>query len=101
MAEPKYIIPKNVSSKFEFFPGFGWKELFTSVLFLAAGIAFFFLLGLFTDSMFRLIVVALITGTGVVLVLEDPRSGGSFMSFIKSLKEYKSKPRTYEFRFKK
>lgn len=96
-----YIIPKNVKSKFEFFPGFGWKELFLSLLFFLVGIGIYFFMGLFTKSMFRMVVVALITGTGALFVMEDPRTGTSFLSFITNYKKYKSRPRRYQYRFNK
>jgi hypothetical protein len=95
-----YIIPKNVKSKFEFFPGFGWKELFISLIFLLVGVGLFFLSGLFTRSMFRVIFIALTTATGILFVIEDPRSG-SFLKFVQSYRKYKRKPRRYEYRFKR
>jgi len=96
-----YIIPKNVKTKFEFFSGFGWKELFISVLFLLLGAVAFFLMGIFTTSMFRLIVVAMITAIGVFIGIEDPRSGRSFIGFVSDYRKYKNKPHRYEYRFKK
>jgi len=45
-----YLIPSNVSAKFEFFEGFGWSELKTVAIALAIGALIFFLSGFITSS---------------------------------------------------
>lgn len=47
-----YLVPANVSAKFEFFEGFGWYE-FKIVLFSALiGLVFFFLAGIFQKTVY-------------------------------------------------
>ncbi len=41
----QYLIPANVSTRFEFFEGFGWEELKLVVIALIVGAFFFFNLG--------------------------------------------------------
>ncbi len=39
----EYQIPRNVSAKFEFWPGFGWVELFIAIAGILIGLAFRYL----------------------------------------------------------
>lgn len=41
----QYLIPANVTTKFEFFPGFGWYEFKIVLIACIIGTIFFFLLG--------------------------------------------------------
>lgn len=47
-----YPVPTNVTTKFEFFPGFGWSEFKWLVLAVAIGGALFFLSGLIKTTSF-------------------------------------------------
>lgn len=42
----QYLIPANVSTRFELFPGFGWRESIVVGIFVAIGLALFLLLGI-------------------------------------------------------
>jgi len=42
----QYPIPANVTTKFEFIEGFGWRELFIVLTAIACGVCIFYLLGL-------------------------------------------------------
>ncbi|NFL43538.1 hypothetical protein FDB61_17885 [Clostridium botulinum] len=42
----QYLIPANVTTRFEFFPGFGWYEFKIVITACIIGFIFFFLLGL-------------------------------------------------------
>lgn len=46
----EYLVPANVSARFEFFEGFGWKELKIVTIALIIGVIFFFLTGLITKT---------------------------------------------------
>ena len=48
--EFEFIIPANVNTRYEVFPGFGYKETAFLGLAVAVGLAFFFILGLFKTS---------------------------------------------------
>ena len=45
-----YIIPRNISKRFEFFPGWGWRELLVTAVGVGIGLAFSFLIGLATPG---------------------------------------------------
>ena len=42
----KYLVPANVSVKFEFFEGFGWRELFAVIVAAAFGFLIYLALGI-------------------------------------------------------
>lgn len=46
----QYSVPTNVSTKYEFFPGFGWYELKIVSIALVIGAVVFFITGLFTKT---------------------------------------------------
>lgn len=46
----QYLIPANVSTRFEFFEGFGWHELKICLCALVIGVVLFFVTGLFTKT---------------------------------------------------
>ncbi|MGE4282321.1 MAG: hypothetical protein AB7G87_01230 [Clostridia bacterium] len=48
----QYLVPANVSARFEFFVGFGWRELFIVLIALAAGMVLFFGLGIFKEIIY-------------------------------------------------
>lgn len=48
----QYLVPSNVSTRFEFFPGFGWYEFKIVLIALAIGASIFFVLGLFTKTIY-------------------------------------------------
>lgn len=52
-----YLIPRNISSRFEFFPGWGWTELFLLLAGLGIGALMFLLLGIVTAGPIRVIPV--------------------------------------------
>lgn len=96
-----YLIPKNVSEKYQFIPGFGWVAFFVTLGFTALGVLVFFLLGLITPSPFRFLVVILFAAIGIAVSYEDPRTGASILGVLDDLKDYNKKPTTYEYEFGK
>lgn len=48
----QYLVPSNVSTRFEFIPGFGWYEFRVVLTALAIGSILFFLLGLFPKEIY-------------------------------------------------
>lgn len=50
-----YLIPRNISSRFEFFPGWGWNELFLLLAGLAIGVLMFLIIGLVAAGPIRVI----------------------------------------------
>lgn len=61
-----YLIPANISKKFEFFADFGWKELFITLLPAAFGMVIVLLLGLFCSHPARWLLVIFLGGIGFV-----------------------------------
>ena len=94
-----YLVPKNVSQRFEFFPGLGWREIFTIGLGLGAGVMVFFFLGLFTASLARILIVGLIVAVSYFLVRVDPRTGKTVLDLIKDAKQWKLGQRRFLYFF--
>lgn len=94
-----YIIPKNVSQRFEFFPGFGWPELFLTLGGLGVGVLLFILLGFFTSSIGRGLVVIMAGATGFFLGKGDPRTGKTILSFIRDFRDWKLRQRVFLYYF--
>lgn len=96
-----YLIPRNVRQRFEFFPGMGFKELFMIVGGLAVGLLVFFVSGLFTKSMARLLLIGLCGSIGYFLGRAEPRSGKSVLDIIRDAKQWKVNQKTFFYDFGK
>ena len=48
----QYLVPANVSARFEFFPGFGWYEFKIVIIACLIGTLIFFALGLFKKTIY-------------------------------------------------
>ncbi len=94
-----YLVPKNVSQRFEFFPGVGWRELFMILVGLGTGVLVFFFLGLFTASLARILVIGLSTGVSYFLGRGDPRTGKTVLDLIKDAKHWKLGQRRFLYFF--
>lgn len=95
-----YMIPKNVDSRFEFFTGFGWRELFITLAGVAVGFLLFFGIGLLISHLLiRLIVLVIPAFVAFLASAPNPRSGKALMDYFKDLKIYKSKQKRYFYRF--
>lgn len=74
-----YLVPKNVATRYEFFGGFGWREL---LLVLAAGLVgmvLFVVAGVWTGSPARVLLVVVPAGLAF-LVAREGRGGGSALA---------------------
>lgn len=94
-----YLIPRNVTQKFEFFPGFSWLELGLTLAGAAAGILLFVIVGVFTDSLARVLIVAFTTAVGFFVSKGDPRTGKTLLSLINDAKAWKTSQRRYFYYF--
>lgn len=94
-----YLIPRNVSQRFEFFPGFGWIELFLTLAGFGVGILFFFIAGFFTASLARALLAVFTTGVGFICGKGDPRTGKTVLSFIEDFRSWKMRQRRYLYYF--
>jgi|LSQX01.2.fsa_nt_gb hypothetical protein len=61
-----YLIPRNISNRFEFFPGWGWMELFLLLAGLGIGGLLFMLFGLVTSGPVRVIPIMLFGFLGFI-----------------------------------
>lgn len=95
-----YLIPRNVGGRFEFFEGFGIKELIFCALGALIGLGLTFLLDLFSVSRFvKILPVPAITAVVFFIVKVDPRLGTSMISSFINQKKFISKPRRYFYIF--
>lgn len=89
-----YLIPVNINKKFEFFPGFGFKELFLMGGFGIIGFGIAFLIGLVSPHPARFLPVLLFGGVGFLLAKPQEGSMTGFdmliyvREFMKSQKIY-------------
>lgn len=94
-----YVIPKNISTRIEFFPGFGMKEIgimiIGAVIGACAAAIFWFLQG--SPLWFG---IAVPTGAfGFFIGKPNPRTGRNILDIIKDQRDYKSKPQRYFYRY--
>lgn len=98
----EYLIPANVKSRFEFFEGWGLKELMITVLATLIGVAvctlLFFVFWPFKWKVFVYLLVPLFTGIGFALTNRDPRIGRNALELIKDRRNYANKPNLYMYR---
>jgi hypothetical protein len=91
-----YLIPKNVGGKFEFFEGFGMKEMFYCLIGVAIGVGITFILSSFhSPIIMRILPIPIFTGAVFFAVKRDPRLGKSILSNIADQKKFMSKTQKY------
>ncbi len=94
-----YLIPRNVTQKFEFFPGFGWIELFLTLAGLIIGLGLFFIAGIFTRTFARSLLVIFFTAIGFIISKGDPRTGKTVLSLVQDAKTWKTRQRRFLYYF--
>ncbi len=94
-----YLIPRNVRQHFEFFPGFGWRELFLTLIGFAAGLFLFFLFGLFTQSLGRAFLIVFTTAAAFFIGKGDSQTGRSILSLFNDYKVWRTKQQRYLYYF--
>lgn len=78
-----YLIPRNISNRFEFFPGWGWKELLILITGLGIGGIFFLLLGLVILSPIRFLPILFFGGIGYIASQPVMADGSTALQIIK------------------
>lgn len=91
----EYQIPRNVSSKFEFWPGFGWVELFITIAGILVGLAFRYLVLFIAHSQWGMLFVAVFGAAGYFLVKPMMAGGDSFLTAFQRYKRYMSSQKLY------
>lgn len=107
-----YMIPVNVNSRFEFFTGFGIKELVFSLIGFAIGGILALIIGLILSPFVAIEKVSEITKTVIQIILiiiptgimffgskKNPRTGFSPFDFIKQRKIYFKQQNKYFYVF--
>lgn len=95
-----YLVPRNVGGRFEFFEGFGIKELIYCAFGALIGLGLTYVFSMITSSAIaKLIPVPGITALVFFIVREDPRLGKSILSNTFDQRKFLSKPRRYFYVF--
>lgn len=90
-----YLIPRNISKQFEFFPGWGWKELLITLGAAAIGLGFSFLLGLIISSPGRYFLALFITGIGYLSTLQIMPDGSTALDMLQHMKRFRANQKLY------
>lgn len=85
-----YLIPVNINKRFEFFPGFGFKELFLMGLLGGVGLLISLFIGLFTSHFARFIPTLILAGFGFLLAKPQEGSMTGFDMLVYIWDFYKS-----------
>lgn len=96
----KYMIPKNVKTRFEFMEGFGWKELFITLLGALIGVCLFFILLIFKfPVIIRLPLAIFPIGIAFFISKRDSRTNKSVIDLLKEFRDFSRKQRVYFYHF--
>ena len=93
-----YLIPRNISKRFEFFPGWGWKELFILLVALCIGTALAFTLGLLTSSPVRFLCIVLLGGIGYMVTQPVMADGSTALQIFFYMQRYRQDQKLYLYR---
>lgn len=94
-----YFIPRNIKTRFEFFEGFGFLELFLFLMFAAVGGSISYIVYLFTKKFFSIMFLVLFGAVGLVAVRKDPRLGVSAFDLMREYRHFSSKQKSYYYHF--
>lgn len=92
-----YLVPRNVVTRFQIFPGFGWFELGAVLGGAAVGAAIFGIMSIFTTSFLRFAV--LVAPPGLVFFATKPGPGGlSFYDLLRVRQKWARNKKRYLYR---
>lgn len=117
----QYLIPANVTTRFEFFPGFGWSEFKVVSIFCVIGVLLFVFLGIpkktvseinpimintqsaevitkrvpYVPILVRFLAIVIPGMTSFFAVKRDPFTGLSLLTLLKNRKEFNKKQKLY------
>ncbi len=98
--ESKYLIPVNVSTRFEIIEGIGMYEI--KIIFIATivGLAIYKILGFFPviSSMVQAFAIIIPIAGAFLMVKKEPSTGLSILYFLKSRREYMKNQKLYLYR---
>lgn len=94
-----YLIPENVTARFEFFPGFGFFELVVVSIASAFGIVIFMALSIFPISVLARAFAIIIPGAGAFIVVKkDQSSNTCLLDILKNAKAFNNKQKRYMYK---
>lgn len=90
-----YLIPRNISKRFEFFPGWGWKEFLVLIIGLGIGCVIALLSGLIIHSPVRFLCVLFFGGAGYMMTKPVMADGSSALDILKHMQRFRKKQKLY------
>lgn len=90
-----YLIPRNISKRFEFFPGWGWRELVITLIALGIAVIIVFLLGLFISSPIRYLPGLFVVALGYLCTQPVMPDGSSALDMLKYLNRFRRGRKLY------
>lgn len=90
-----YLIPRNISNRFEFFPNWGLKELIILLIAFGTGVLLTCLLGLVTRSPFRFLLVFVFSVLGYLVTQPVMADGSSALEILAHMRNYRRKQKLY------
>ena len=85
--EIQYLIPTNVTSKFEFFVGYGLSELLKTAIVAAIGVVLYLIL-FFIPFQIRLFGLIIGPTALTFFIVKRDATGGSILSMLLSMRKY-------------
>ena len=90
-----YLIPRNISNRFEFFPGWGWRELIITAISVGIGLIFSFLIGLATLSPVKYLPVIIFAAIGYTASRPVMADGSTAIQIVKYIQRFKYSQKRY------
>lgn len=83
-----YLIPRNISKRFEFFPGWGWKELLVTMVAIGVAAVFIFVMGFITSNPVRYFIGLFIVFIGYLATRPVLPDGSTAMDMFKYMNRF-------------
>lgn len=90
-----YIIPRNISKRFEFFPGWGWRELLVTAVGVGIGLTFSFLISLATPGPAKYAPVIIFGAIGYTASRPVMADGSTAIQIVKYIQRFKYSQKRY------
>lgn len=96
-----FIVPANVGTGFEFFPGFGWKEFIVTAIGGGIGAVLFLLLSFMpTVAVPVKAIIALVPAIAAFMVARrEPSNNSSMLFLMQGLMEFNKKQHRYLYKY--
>ncbi|WP_231702828.1 PrgI family mobile element protein [Desulfocucumis palustris] len=94
-----YLIPQNVETKFQFFPGFGWFEVGAVAAAFLLGALLVYVLGWFTNSPGKYILLLLPPAAAFFLFKPTP-DGSSLYQLLKNYRDWLRSRKRYLYEYR-